>query len=75
MELVGEDDILILTADHGCDPTWTGTDHTVSTFRCWCTDRKSNQVHWDTVKPSQTSAKTLAKYFGTSDMEYGKAMF
>ncbi len=21
-------DILILTADHGCDPTWSGTDHT-----------------------------------------------
>ena len=21
-------DILILTADHGCDPTWTGSDHT-----------------------------------------------
>ncbi|MGS8640088.1 phosphopentomutase, partial [Salmonella enterica subsp. enterica serovar Infantis] len=27
MERVGEDDILILTADHGCDPSWTGTDH------------------------------------------------
>ena len=23
-----EDDVLILTADHGCDPTWPGTDHT-----------------------------------------------
>ena len=23
-----EDDLLILTADHGCDPTWSGTDHT-----------------------------------------------
>ena len=23
-----EDDILIITADHGNDPTWTGTDHT-----------------------------------------------
>ncbi|TYC49202.1 phosphopentomutase [Rhodobacterales bacterium] len=23
-----EGDILILTADHGCDPTWEGTDHT-----------------------------------------------
>lgn len=23
-----EDDLLILTADHGNDPTWTGTDHT-----------------------------------------------
>ena len=22
------DDLLILTADHGCDPTWVGTDHT-----------------------------------------------
>ncbi|MCG2676263.1 alkaline phosphatase family protein, partial [bacterium] len=23
-----EDDLLILTADHGCDPTFPGTDHT-----------------------------------------------
>ena len=23
-----EDDILVITADHGCDPTWLGTDHT-----------------------------------------------
>ena len=23
-----EDDLLILTADHGCDPSFTGTDHT-----------------------------------------------
>lgn len=22
------DDVMILTADHGCDPTWAGTDHT-----------------------------------------------
>ncbi|MGB7433433.1 MAG: phosphopentomutase, partial [Ahrensia sp.] len=22
------DDLLIITADHGCDPTWIGTDHT-----------------------------------------------
>ena len=26
--LLGEDDLLILTADHGNDPTYTGTDHT-----------------------------------------------
>ena len=26
--LMGEDDLLILTADHGCDPCHTGTDHT-----------------------------------------------
>lgn len=28
MELLGEDDLLIITADHGNDPTHTGTDHT-----------------------------------------------
>lgn len=27
-DMMGEDDILILTADHGCDPCHTGTDHT-----------------------------------------------
>ena len=26
--LMGEDDLLIVTADHGCDPTFRGTDHT-----------------------------------------------
>ncbi len=25
---IGEDDLVILTADHGNDPTWKGTDHT-----------------------------------------------
>ena len=28
MARMGEEDLLILTADHGCDPTHTGTDHT-----------------------------------------------
>lgn len=28
MPLLGEDDLLILTADHGNDPTYKGTDHT-----------------------------------------------
>ena len=28
MSLLKEDDLLILTADHGNDPTYTGTDHT-----------------------------------------------
>ena len=27
-ELMGPEDLLIITADHGCDPTFRGTDHT-----------------------------------------------
>ena len=28
MNAMGEEDLLFITADHGCDPTYTGTDHT-----------------------------------------------
>ncbi|MBC2855955.1 MAG: phosphopentomutase [Cetobacterium sp.] len=28
MENMGDNEILIITADHGCDPTFSGTDHT-----------------------------------------------
>ena len=28
LPLLKDDDLLILTADHGCDPTHEGTDHT-----------------------------------------------
>ncbi|MBQ2305341.1 MAG: phosphopentomutase, partial [Firmicutes bacterium] len=28
IEHMGEDDVLFITADHGNDPTYTGTDHT-----------------------------------------------
>ena len=28
LELMQDDDILVICADHGCDPTWQGSDHT-----------------------------------------------
>jgi len=28
MDMLGDEDMLVITADHGCDPTWWGTDHT-----------------------------------------------
>jgi phosphopentomutase len=37
MASLKEGDLLILTADHGCDPTWRGTDHTREhvPILCW----------------------------------------
>ena len=37
LELMTEDDLLIITADHGCDPVHTGTDHTREyiPILCW----------------------------------------
>jgi phosphopentomutase len=28
MAQLNQDDLVVITADHGCDPTWCGTDHT-----------------------------------------------
>ena len=28
LQALRPDDLVILTGDHGCDPSWSGTDHT-----------------------------------------------
>ncbi|QHM73932.1 phosphopentomutase [Mixta intestinalis] len=74
MALVKEGDILILTADHGCDPTWRGTEHT--------REHIPVLMYGPGIKPGflghrETFAdigQTVAKYFGLSDMDYGKSM-
>ena len=39
LDTLREDDLLIITADHGNDPTYTGTDHTGDRYLC---DHRSN---------------------------------
>lgn len=74
MALVKEGDMLILTADHGCDPTWEGTEHT--------REHIPVLIYGPGVKPGSLGyretfadiGQTVANYFGLSDMEYGKSM-
>ncbi|KGA25349.1 phosphopentomutase [Pectobacterium brasiliense] len=71
---VKSDDILILTADHGCDPSWHGTDHT--------RENVPVLIYGPNVKPGsyghrETFAdigQTVAAYFGLSPMDYGKSI-
>ncbi len=74
MKQVQGDDILILTADHGCDPTWQGTDHT--------REHIPVLIYGAKVKPGSLGyrttfadiGQTVAEYFGLSAMAYGKSM-
>ncbi|RAT60984.1 phosphopentomutase [Lonsdalea populi] len=74
MEKVGEGDILILTADHGCDPTWPGTDHT--------REHVPVLIYGPQVQPGSRGhrptfadiGQTVASYFGVSPMDYGTSM-
>ena len=46
MARMGEDDVLMMTADHGCDPTYRGTDHTreMVPLLCWGRGVKSQAL-------------------------------
>lgn len=74
MDQVKPGDLLILTADHGCDPTWRGTDHT--------REYVPVLIYGPEVKPGSLGhretfadiGQTIASYFNLSAMEYGKNM-
>ncbi len=67
MKVLGEDDLLILTADHGNDPTYTGTDHTREKvpFIAWSPSMKQG----GSLPKQETFAvigATIADNFGVS---------
>jgi phosphopentomutase len=73
IELMGEGDLLILCADHGCDPTWPGSDHT--------REHIPVLAYGAGVKPGSLGRResfadigqSLAVHFGLSPMDYGKS--
>jgi phosphopentomutase len=73
LELLQEDDVLILTADHGCDPTWEGTDHTREHIPVIVTGPKIPAGSLGRRETFADIGQSLAEYYGTSDMEYGKS--
>lgn len=65
------EDLLIMTADHGCDPTWPGTEHTREHVPVICL---GGGLSPGTLGGRDTFAdigQSLAHYFGTSPMDYG----
>lgn len=71
LELMEEDDVLILTADHGCDPTWPGTDHTREHIPVLVYGHKVAPGSLGRRETFADIGQSLAHYFGTSAMDYG----
>lgn len=67
------DDLLIMTADHGCDPTWTGTDHTREHIPVICSGGGLKPGSLGGRDTFADIGQTLAAYFGTSPMDYGSS--
>ncbi len=66
--LMGPDDLLILTADHGCDPTFRGTDHTREHIPliCW-SPRMTGLTDLGTRTTYADIAATCAEWLGLPD--------
>jgi len=71
LDLMQDDDLLILTADHGCDPSWEGTDHTREHIPVLA---YGGGVSPGSLGKRETFAdigQSLATYFGLPPMDYG----
>ena len=73
--LMGEEDLLIITADHGCDPTYKGTDHTREYVPILCWKKGLEGHHPLGTRPTYADmAATIADFFGLKE-RFGAASF
>jgi phosphopentomutase len=68
---MGPDDILFLTADHGCDPTWPGNDHTREFVPLLCYHHNIKAVNLEQRTTFSDLGQTLAELFEVDKMDYG----
>lgn len=69
-----EDDMLIITADHGCDPTTPGTDHTREYVPLLMYGKAlKKNVNLNTGKTYANIAQTLADIFDTPPVKIGES--
>ncbi|WP_284443164.1 phosphopentomutase [Buchnera aphidicola] len=74
INLVQKNDLLILTADHGCDPTWKGTDHTRENVPILIYSPNIKKHYLGHRKTFSDIGQTIAKYFLLTEMQYGQNM-
>jgi phosphopentomutase len=71
MSQLGDGDLVVLTADHGCDPTWTGTDHTreyVPMIFCGPSIQAQDLGRRETFADI---GQSIARYHGLPALDYG----
>lgn len=73
-QLLEEDDLVIFTADHGCDPTWQGTDHTREYIPVLMYGKSVPKKFLGKCDTFACIGQTIASYFDLSPMDYGTTL-
>lgn len=73
MKVINDDDLILITADHGNDPTWTGTDHTREYTPILAYAKNMKGVNLGHREAFADLGQTVADNFGIKAQEYGKS--
>ncbi len=73
LQLLESDDLLILTADHGCDPTWPGSDHTREHIPVLALGAGVKAGSLGQRETFADIGQSVASHFGLSPMDYGES--
>ncbi len=68
---MNDDDLLIFTADHGCDPTWPGNDHTREYVPVLAYHHKISAINLAERQTFADIGQTIAELFAVEPMKYG----
>ncbi len=74
LDAMQETDLLVITADHGCDPTYQGTDHTREYVPVLWYSKDAAFAHGKNLHTGDTFAdagQTLCEIFGLQPLEVG----
>lgn len=76
LEQMHQEDLLLITADHGCDPGYPGTDHTREYTPCLCYGKALKKgVDLHTRESFADIAATVAEALGISHTGAGKSFY
>ncbi len=73
MAACGPETLMLLTADHGCDPTWPGTEHTREYIPVLAYQPGMQGTDLGERMSFADIGQTLADYFGLDAMAYGES--
>lgn len=75
LDLLDEEDLLIITADHGCDPSFKGSDHTREYVPVLCYRKNKEVINLGKRKTFSDISQTLGSFFSIKKMKNGKTFF
>jgi phosphopentomutase len=73
LKLLTDDDLLIITADHGCDPTWVGTDHTREYIPILFYNKKIQAKYIGKRPTFSDVGQSIASFLGLPALKNGKS--